>query len=325
VFFGPQNRSSNITSGNGLWGSYILTGNTTESDGNAGKYHLKRHGFVLGYEKAMKGGNSYAGAMFSYNQGKLDAWRADAKSDDFQIGLYHGKNLWNQWEWKNYLGAGIQNYDMRRHIDMNTSQSTWKQESTTFVCEDHTSSGTMRSNFAGLSFAGSTELGRPLYYGQCRQWTVRPYMGLDLTAVWQNRASEHGDFEDDLYEVNGEFYHAADLAALDFDSTKNIRIYGRPGVMVERGGSNGNIRAGVAYSFLMGGHRYTTVTNQFQFAGDKFDLRGVDDGSGFVTANVGISAFVGKRKLCMVGLDYAVAGGSRSTTHAGQLGFQRIF
>ena len=325
VFFGPQNRNSNITSGNGLWGSYILTGGTTESDGNAGKYDLKRNGFAIGYEKAAKGGGSYTGLMFAYNQGKLDAWRSDAKSDDFQIGLYHGKNLWDQWEWKNYLGTGIQNFNMRRHLEMNLSQTTWNPDSATFICEAKPSAGTMHGNFAGLSFAGSTELSRLLYYGRYRQWTVRPYFGLDMTAAWQNRASERGDFGEDLYEVNGEYYHAADLAALDYDSTQNIRIYGRPGVMIERGGSRGNLRTGVAYSFLMGGHRYTNVTNQFQFAGDKFNLRGVDDGSGFVTANVGLSAFVGKRKLSMVSLDYAVMGGGHSTTHAGQLGFQRVF
>ena len=339
VFFGPQNRSSNITTGNGLWGAYILSGNETGSDGNAGAYNIKRKGFVLGYEKAKKGGNSYVGAMFAFNQSELEADRSDAKADDFQVGLYHGKRVFNTWEWKNYLGMGVQNYDMNRYINMSVGESIWKtspQGNAVFKCNDIYSSGQMHSNFMGLTFAGSTELGRPFYYGKCRQWTVRPYVGLDVATVWQNKASEYGELyevdentgelgPDTYYEVNGERYRAADLAQLDYYSTTNTRIFGRPGIEIQRGGSNGNIHAGVAYSFLMGGHRYTRVTNQFQFAGDKFDLRGVDDGSGFVTANVGISAYFGKRKLNMVSLDYAVMGGSHSTTHAGQLGIQRHF
>ncbi|MCL2622462.1 MAG: autotransporter domain-containing protein, partial [Planctomycetaceae bacterium] len=331
AFFGPQNRSCNITSGRNLWGTYIHTNNATGSDGNAGDYDLRRNGFAVGYERASKGGNSYLGAMFAFNQGKLNAWRSDAKSDDFQFGLYHGKSAWDKWEWKNYFGMGIQNYKMSRNLDMALTTATLNSGMGAFVCDDHYASGNMLSNFAGLTLAGSTELARPFYFGKCSQWTLRPYMGLDLMAVWQNRASEDGLLvntatgEEAYYTVNGVDYRFADLVALDYYSSTNVRLYGRPGIMLERGGSNGHLRMGVSYSYLMGGHRYTNVNNQFQYAGDKFNIRGVDDGSGFVTANVGAAAYVGKRKLSMVYIDYAVLAGSHSTTQAVQLGFQRNF
>ncbi len=322
AFFGPQNRSCNIVGCRGLWGSYIYTDNSTDSDGNAGDYTLRRNGFMAGYERASKGGRAYLGALFAYNQGKLNAYRSNAKSDDFQFGLYHGVNICDVWEWKNYLGMGIQNYHTTRNIDMNLSHSAWNGSA--FVCSDQPINGNLMSDFAGLSFAGSTELARPFYFGECCQWTVRPYMALDMMAVWQNRASEYADF-DDTYRINNTDYRASDLVALDFHSSTNVRVYGRPGIMVERGGSNGNLRAGVSYSYLMGGRRYTNVDNQFQFGGDKFNIRGVDDGSGFITANVGAAAYLGKCKQSMVFIDYAVLAGSHSTTHAAQLGLQKNF
>jgi|GEM_PF-3583138 len=327
AFFGPQNRSINMVSGKNLWGSYIHTSSSTGSDGNAGEYDLKRNGFVVGTERAAQGGNSYAGFMFAYNQGKLDAWRSDAKSDDFQFGLYHGKRVFDTWEWKNYLGMGIQNYRMRRNINLDVNEYRIDPATNRLECVPISASNKyMLSDFAGLNFAGSTELAKPFYFGECRQWTVRPYAGLDLMTVWQNSASEYADEDfNETYRIDGQDYRFSDLVALDYHSATNVRIYGRPGIMLERGGSNGNLRMGVAYSFLMGGHRYTNVDNQFQFGGDKYNLRGVNDGSGFVTANVGAAAYIGKRKLSMVHIDYAVLAGSHSTTHAAQLGLQRNY
>ena len=333
VFFGPQNRNCNIVSGRNLWGTFIHTENSTGSDGNAGEYDLRRNGFVVGYERASQGGHSYLGAMFAFNQSKLNAWRSNANSDDFQIGLYHGKKAWDTWEWKNFLGMGIQNYNMSREIDLSLSSmnNTGGSTATALVCEERFASGDMLSSFAGLTMAGSTELARPFYFGKCCQWTLKPYMGLDLMATWQNSASEDGLLIDSetgqeaYYDVGTERYRYAGLVALNYHSATNVRLYGRPGIMLERGGSNGNLRLGVSYSYLMGGHRYTNVNNQFQYGGDKFNIRGVDDGSGFVTANAGAAAYIGKRKLSMVYIDYAVMAGSHSTTHAAQLGIQRNF
>ena len=323
--FGPQNRSCNIAGDHCLWGSFIHTNNWTNTDVNAGEYHLVRNGFVAGYERASKGGHSYLGAMFSYNQGKLDAWRAEAKSDDFQFGLYHGKTAWDTWEWKNYLGMGIQNYNMQRDIDLNLGRLTWNEDKQIYeYAVDPERNHIMSSDFLGLTFAASTEFARPIYFGKQSRWTVRPYMGFDLMALWQNKASEHGN-KDDTYKVNGKDYLVADLVAMNYHSATNVRVYGRPGVMFERGGPRGNLRMGLSYSYLMGGRRYTNVDNQFQFAGESFNIRGVDDGSGFVTGNFGAGVYLGRRKLCMVCLDYSILAGSYSTTHAGQLGLQRIF
>ena len=322
VFFGPQNRSCNNVSSKGLWGTAIYDKNTTSSDGNAGGYDLKRLGFMVGYDRAFECGQSYMGAVFSFNQGEINAYRSEAKANDFQFGLYHGKLINCTWEWKNFLGMGIQDYKTKRDIDLGLGNMDWGNNQFTCSYDDHLIN--MMSDFGGFNLAGSTELARPFYFGECKQWTVRPYFALDLQAIWQNAASEYSD-STATYEVNNVNYRASDLVALDFHSSSNIRLYGRPGITVERGGSNGNLRAGVSYSYLMGGRRYTNVDNQFQFGGNEFNIRGVDDGSGFVTANVGAGVYLDECKSRMLMLDYWVMGGSHSTTHAFQLGYQRNF
>ena len=312
VFFGPQNRSCNRVNSAGLWGTYIHSTNNTSSDGNAGDYSIRRNGFAVGYDRASQGGRSYVGLMFAYNRAELDTFMAGAKSDDFQFGLYHGANICDIWEWKNYLGMGFQNYDMNRNVGIALSYMQL-QPSGVLQCITDPSAGALRSNFAGYTLAGSTELARPFYFGCGKRWTFRPYMGLDLTAVWQNAASESGDFTN------------SEVVALDYHSSSNVRVYARPGVSLERGGSNGNIRGGVSYSFLMGGNRYTNVNNRFQFAGDEFNIRGVNDGAGFVTWNAGGGVYLDKCKSSMLMLDYWALTGSHSVIHAAQLGYQKNF
>ncbi|MCL2347886.1 MAG: hypothetical protein FWC50_06435 [Planctomycetaceae bacterium] len=314
VFFGPQNRSCNQPSGGGLWGTAIYNKNETSTDGNAGDYDISRWGFVAGYDRAFQGGRSYVGAMFAYNKGNLETWRAGAKSDDLQFGLYHGANICDLWEWKNYLGFGWQNYDMWRTMDMTLSYMDWNDALQTWVCSDKpVVNGKMNSSFNGYTLAGSTELARPYYFGCGKRWTVRPYMALDLNGTWQNAASETGNFEN------------SGLVALNYHDTSNLRVYGRTGLGIERGGTHGNLRGGVSYSYLMGGRRYTNVNNQFQFGGDEFNIRGVDDGSGFLTLNAGANVYLDRCKKTMVFLDYRSLTGSHSTTHAAQLGLQKNF
>jgi hypothetical protein len=115
------------------------------------------------------------------------------------------------------------------------------------------------------------------------------------------------------------------LVALDYLSSENIRIFGRPGFLLERNGKHSSLHAGFSYSFLMGGHRYTDVDNRFQIGGDAFNIHGVDDGSGFVTWNFGGSAFLGKKKTNSLFLDYWGSAGSHSVTQSAQLGFKKEF
>jgi outer membrane autotransporter protein len=303
-----------------LWGSVIYQDNHTRSDGNAGAYDITRTGGVVGFDKPVFGPNTYLGIQLAFADSKLRAYRSQAEADDFSFGIYHGTKIQDIWEWKNYIGMGIQDYTMSRSLDLKLTDLVWNPATGIYDNVERDLGGhTLDSDFTGYTFSASTEFARPFYFGKCKQLLVRPYIGLDLSTVWQNSASETPGAA------------GTELVTLDYHSTSNVRIYGRPGITVERNGHRSSIRAGLAYSFLMGGRRYTNVNNKFQFGNqfnpgtEEFNIRGVDDGSGFLTLNFGSGLFLGKRKLTSVMFDYSAYLGSNSTTQAMQLGLQKRF
>jgi uncharacterized protein with beta-barrel porin domain len=326
---GYQNRNFGQERGNGLWGAAVYNHGFTGGDGNASSYDLTRTGFTVGFDRVRQGGDSITGAVFHFNHGEIDAYRATAKDEDFQFGLYSARRLLDYVEWKNFVGFGLQSYHLQRSLDFSTRDYTVCGSSGMTACTNcvmdatghcincgcgsSTEDQTLRSHFHGYTFNASTELARPYYFGEMRQWTFRPFVGLNINAVWQNRAWEEGDFT------------GAELVALKFESANLFRTYGRVGAGLERGGNHANMYLNATYSYLLGGRRYTDVDNRFQIGGDEFNIRGVDDGSGFFTANVGGSVFLDKYKRGMAFLEYKVIAGSHSSTQAFQLGLQRNF
>jgi T5SS/PEP-CTERM-associated repeat protein len=325
---GYQNRNFGREYGNGLWGSALYNQTTTISDGNAYGFDLKRTGFVVGFDRVSQGGDSTTGVLFHFNHGELDTYRAGATDEDYQFGLYHSRRILDYVEWKNYIGVGLQSYHTHRDLDVALRDYTvcgvpgdpnscptgnCDMVNGICTCGHSESEQTLRSRYHGYTFSASTELARPYYFGEMRQWAFRPFVGLNINAVWQNRSWEQGDFT------------GAELVALKFESANLFRTYGRVGAGLERGGNHANMYLNAAYSYLLGGRRYTDVNNRFQFGGEEFNIRGVDDGSGFFTANVGGSIFLDKYKRGMVFMDYKVIAGSHSSTQAFQLGLQKNF
>ncbi|MDR3198456.1 MAG: autotransporter outer membrane beta-barrel domain-containing protein [Planctomycetaceae bacterium] len=297
-----------------LWGSLIYDDTETDNDGNAADNRLHRNGIVVGADRPFLRPESYLGVMVSLNRGKLNTFQAHAQDDDLSVGLYHGTKLFEKWEWKNYLGIGFQDYRMSRNVNVNLTDLEWQEDDYYFANNPLGDfGGSLTSDFLGYTFSGSTELARPFYFGDCGEYMFRPYIALDTAMVWQNGDSETGHFENSR------------LIALDYLSATNIRVYGRPGFLLERNGRRTSFHAGLSYAFLMGGRRYTDVENRFQIGGDAFNIRGVDDGSGFITWNFGGNVYFGKRKLCSVILDYWGSAGSHSVTQSAQLGFQKKF
>jgi T5SS/PEP-CTERM-associated repeat protein len=328
ALLGYQNRNFGREYGNGLWGSAIYNQTTTISDGNAYGYDLKRTGFVVGFDRVSQGGDSTIGALFHFNHGELETYHAGATDEDYQFGLYHARRILDYVEWKNYLGAGLQSYHTHRDLNVPMQDYTvcgvpghpnscpmgnCDMANGVCHCGGSLEEQRLRSRYHGYTFSASTELARPYYFGDMRQWTFRPFVGLNINAVWQNRSWEQGEFT------------GAELVALKFERVNLLRTYGRVGAGLERGGNHANMYLNAAYSYLLGGRRYTDVNNRFQLGGDEFNIRGVDDGSGFFTANVGGSIFLDKCKRGMVFLDYKVIAGSHSSTQAFQLGLQRNF
>jgi hypothetical protein len=297
-----------------LWGSIIYDDTEINNDGNAADSGLHRYGIVVGADRPFLKPESYLGVMLGINRGKLNTFQAKAQDDDFSIGLYHGTKIFETWEWKNYLGVGVQDYSMIRNVNINLTDLEWRNDDYYFANNPLGNfNGSLTSDFLGYTFSGSTELARPFYFGSCGEYQFRPYMALDLAMVWQNSDSEIGNFAN------------SGLIALDYLSATNIRVYGRPGFLLERNGRRTSLHAGLSYAFLMGGRRYTDVNNRFQIGGNTFNIRSVDDGTGFVTWNFGGNFYLGKQKTCSVILDYWGSAGSHSVTQSAQLGLQKKF
>jgi hypothetical protein len=103
------------------WGSYISEREKVSGDGNALGYDITRDGVIVGGDRRFlhrKTGTIHTlGLLAAYDEGKLDTYRAQAQAKDFNFGLYHHTKFHkNRWEWKNYLGMGIQSYDMQREM-----------------------------------------------------------------------------------------------------------------------------------------------------------------------------------------------------------------
>jgi len=264
--------------------------------------------------------------------------RSGGRVDDFNIGLYHRTVVQGNWEWKNYLGTGYQRYRMWRSPELGLVHLPWSEQYQLFVPNREISHGTFNSRFNGYSMALSTEIARPFLYGENDRFLLRPFMAIDVNGFWQGSASEcpysyagthnvgvmmpngNGGLEPVLQErAIGRFL------ALDYHRTNDIRVYWRPGVHWETAGPRGNLRANVAYSFRAGGRGYTSVKNQFQYGGGTFNQRGVQDGIGFVTVNIGTSRFLDRKRTSLATFDYWVFSGAKSTTQALQLGAQKQF
>ena len=307
-----------------FWGSVIWNKEDVNSDGNAFGYNIRREGVVVGADKMFRKGHLF-GFMFAFNDSELDTYRAGAKADDFNFGLYHSKNFRdNRWEWKNYLGMGIQDYDMWRDMGLGLSEEFHYNLSPHEV-PGHPQHGTftdgmMVSKFRGYTFHASTEIARPFYFGKCAHWMIRPFLAVDVAGVWQNGAEEtgHRDLDPEI----------AKLVALEFKPATDIRVYGRQGVTIRRDGPRGYLRGGVTHSYLMGGRPYSSVNNQFIFDReftDTFNIRGVNEGNSIVSGNCGLGMWFGKKKTGTLWIDYTAYSGLRTTAYTLQVGAQKKF
>ena len=304
-------------SGTHIWGNHIRVTDQVDSDGNAAGYRIVRDGLAVGVDYNVHNRNTWVGFMFAYNDGSLRSELGDmssAKSEDFNFGLYHRTRLRGTWDWNNYLGMGYQRYQMQRSVGFGLTHLDWDEERQYYVNRTERFGGQFQSQFNGYSMGASTELSRPFLLGKNGQWLLRPFMALDMSGFWQGAASE-----------DAESFEEARYAALDYNRTNDVRIYFRPGLHYEYGTRLGSVRGQIAYSLRAGGRGYPSVDNQFQFGGKSFDMRGVDEGSGFMTVNIGSSVFLDKRKTSSAMIDYWMYTSTRYTSQAVQAGVQKQF
>ncbi|MDR0390878.1 MAG: autotransporter domain-containing protein, partial [Planctomycetaceae bacterium] len=309
-----------------LWGSYIYDQADYDSDGNAGSFRLNRNGVVFGFDKPTSDGKQYFGLQFAFAKGELDAYLSEAEVDDFNLGIYHGKKIRNVFEWRNFLGMGIESYETSRRLGGGLAYYDWVWDTADglpplnptvtdghyqYNTENH--NGKLRSTFHGYALYANTEIARPFILGTCNQYTIRPYTAIDLVSIWQNSASESGDFK------------GAEFARLDFLSAANVRVYGRQGITFERNGDHITLHTGLAYQFQMGGRHYSNVDNKFQFGGKKFNIRSVDVGNDFLNLNCGAEWYIGKKRNQFVMINYQALFGKNIVAQSAQLGYQHKF
>ncbi|MDR2171420.1 MAG: hypothetical protein LBP59_14855 [Planctomycetaceae bacterium] len=307
-----------------FWGDYIHEQADYDSDGNAGAFNLNRNGIVVGFDKPDANENQYLGLQFAIVKGELDAFLSEANVDDFNIGIYHGKKIHNVFEWRNFLGMGIERYKINRSLNGGLAYYEWVWDTPDgapsnnpadghYHYNDETFNDTLRSSFSGYGFYANTEIARPFILGTCNQYMIRPFAALDITSVWQNATTENGEFR------------GANFVKLEFMKANYFNIWGRPGIIFERNGDKWNLHAGLAYQFKLGGRPYANVNNKFNVGSKNFNIRSVDTGSNFLNLNCGVEYYIGKKKNQFVMINYQTQIGKNSTAQAVQLGYQYKF
>jgi hypothetical protein len=307
-----------------IWGQLLNENSEFDGDGNSGSFKLVRNGGVVGIDKPTQNGLQYFGFQFAFAETELDAYRAEAKAADFNFGIYHARKVHNVFEWRNYLGMGIQDYKTKRSIDSGISNYTWVWDTPNQVPSNNPADGhyeissngydgVPRSSYRGYTFYANTEFARPFILGSCKQYMIRPFAAVDVIGTWQNSASERGTFQN------------SHLVKLDFRTSSYIRTYARTGVTFERNGDYSNLHAGLSYNFLMGGRHYANTDNHFQFGGNDFNIRSTDTGNDFLNLNCGAELYLGRRRNQTLMINYQALLGKNITSQNAQVGYQYKF
>jgi hypothetical protein len=311
-----------------VWGEFIYDHSQYDSDGNAAAFTLSRSGGVVGIDKPTCDKKHILGFQFAFSEAELDTFRAEAKVADFNFGIYHSKKIHSIFVWQNFLGMGIQNYKTKRTIDTGLSDYDWiwndpanpnygdPSNGHYGMQDEDTNDRTLRSKYRGYTFYANTEIARPFIFGTSDQYMIRPFAAIDVIGAWQNSANEYN---------NDPKFTNAKFVLLKFHTASNIRTLARMGINFERNGNHLNLHSGLSYNFQLGGRHYMNVNNQFQFAGDVFNIRSTNTGNDYLNLNIGSELYLGKKKNQYIMLNYQALFGKNLTTQAVQLGYQYKF
>ncbi|MDR1492675.1 MAG: autotransporter domain-containing protein [Planctomycetaceae bacterium] len=289
IFFGPQYRLAAAPSRRAVWLRPYYANNKVHSDGNAAGYSLDGYGFVGGFDQTLIGGKTAFGVMLGYGRPELRHPRGKAELDDFLAGAYLASRVWDSLELKVWGGYGYQYYDMTRNVSFDTPQ-------------------TFRSNFKGNTGTFSAEIVRPIYTGTFL--ILKPAVGYDYLYLSQKEANETGN----------------SAIGLSFGKTEIARHIGRVGLNAEYGDSARSLYGGAFYKYLLGGDQTYYSRASFLGGGPAFEVRGVDLGKGFVSANLGLQINLSDDRSRMIYIDYNVDfGENRSRYQTATFGFQQTF
>ncbi|MDL2275187.1 autotransporter outer membrane beta-barrel domain-containing protein [Desulfosarcina sp. OttesenSCG-928-G10] len=108
--------TAGLAPGTDFWGSADRRKNTTDRTSNTGKAELNSWGVALGVEKAVS--DWTVGAAFRYSDGeyKVNDRASKADLDSFNLALYAGRPLFDDFNLKLGAGYGLHQVDSKRHV-----------------------------------------------------------------------------------------------------------------------------------------------------------------------------------------------------------------
>jgi len=266
-----------------FWFNPYYSGLNVGGDWNADAYNISRTGVMLGGHMNV-GRNSAMGVVFGYSDPVLSQNYARYTANDYHFGIYGGTYINEIYELKGYLGVGFQEYTTRRTADF----------------------GSVAGRTAGHNFAMSVEFARPLDDACGGFW--KPYLALDLNRVHQDGYRE--------YLENGYDF------SFRYDDASLMKTFFRLGVNREINRKHWKVRAGLAFSTLMGGESTPESVARWGGTSERFTEYGVDTAKDFIHGNVGLEYFLNCRRTTSLFSDYNVQASQRATDYFVSLGFR---
>ncbi|MGL4594991.1 MAG: autotransporter outer membrane beta-barrel domain-containing protein [Thermoguttaceae bacterium] len=268
-----------------LWGNTFHTSWNADSDGNSDTFNIARTGVMVGAEWNLTT-YSVLGGMAGYANSNLKQISDKVGSNDYLLGLYFVCAPRNEWEFKTYIGLGMQDYKSDRYIQ---NGMVYDNNGNRGVSDIY------RGTTAGNSFNFSMELARPLELH--KTFILRPTLGLDSQYVWQN-----GYMENDMKNIPVSL--GTNIYALQYDRMNYSRSLFRAGFSSETSGVRGGIRMRAFYVTNITNDNYVTSKANFATGGSGFNVRGVDFGASYLNFGVGANYWLDGEHTSSLFLDY---------------------
>lgn len=278
---------------NNVWIDAIYENVNMLGDKNGREYGISRAGMVLGVDRRLSS-TITAGLVFAYSNPTLKGCGDEIQAHDFQLGFYYGQNLINGFEFKWYVGYGMQGYESRRHISNRALTPSPIR---------------LEGDYQGDSFLSTVELSRPFCW---RLGTIRPILAMDILTASQGGHTESGD----------------SLLAGDFSRVRFGRAMVRLGARMDLVQNDyTSLYYQMFYAVKFAGE--DAPETKFRFVGapemSTMRVRGSDPGGGYLSLGFGNRWNLNKRKTRQLMAHYDLVVSERMCTNTGSLGFVQLF
>ncbi|MDO4587263.1 MAG: autotransporter outer membrane beta-barrel domain-containing protein [Planctomycetia bacterium] len=274
-----------------LWGSAYYTSFNAKSDGNSQKYGISRSGMSLGYD-ALNSMDAVLGINFNYSLPYLYTNNQRIEMNNFQLGLYGGRQFYNGVEIKAYVGLGIQQYQSKRTVEIEN------------VLENY-----FKNKYNGQSVSASVQLSRSMSISPFA--LIRPLIQVDLEQVWQDGYSETSSL----------------ASALNYQDASWNRTFARAGFEGEFNTDFFQFTSRAIYGIQLGGDNAPTFEASFVGAPNSsaMSISGVDLGDSFVDFGIGALGYLDCERKWGISGNYDFVTSNKSTAHTGVVSLLYLF